>query len=151
MSFFNRGSNGRGANRGRGNWQRGHRRTRFSIHFDVDPWELNQLFQARFFNLVGHGILQPRLERPPFQSHQIVFGIRVPLHVSMQPELPTNDGWQEIVHQPTAHHHGWPTMSLPLLPPPLPKNPNPQAHHVVSPMQSSHADKRLKTDVPKPK
>jgi hypothetical protein len=28
-----------------GNWNRGHRRPRFSIHFDVDPQELNQLFQ----------------------------------------------------------------------------------------------------------
>jgi len=30
MSFF-----------GRGNWQRGHRRPQFSIHFDVDSEELN--------------------------------------------------------------------------------------------------------------
>jgi hypothetical protein len=56
MSFFSRGSNGRG-NRGRGNWKRGHKRPLFSIHFDVDPPELNQLFQAGFFNLVGQGIL----------------------------------------------------------------------------------------------
>jgi len=65
MSFFSRGNNGRG-NRGRGNWQRGHRRPQFSIHFDVDPHELNQLFQDGIFNLVGHGILQARPKRPPF-------------------------------------------------------------------------------------
>jgi hypothetical protein len=153
MSFFSRGNNGRGVNRGanRGNnWQRGHRRPQFSIHFDVDPQELNQLFQDGFFNLVGHGILQPHTERPPFQPHQNFSGIHVPPHVSMQPEPPANDGWQEIVHQPVAHHHGWPTVSFPLPPPPPPKNPNAQADHVVSPIQSSHASKRLKTDVPKP-
>jgi hypothetical protein len=65
MSFFSRGNNGRN-NRGRGNWNRGHRRPRFSIHFDVDPQELNQLFQDGFFNWVGHGIMHPRPERPPF-------------------------------------------------------------------------------------
>jgi hypothetical protein len=44
----------------------------FSIHFDVDPQELNQLFQDGFFNLVGQGVLQPhpRPDRPPFQPHQ---------------------------------------------------------------------------------
>jgi hypothetical protein len=48
---------------------------RFSIHFDVDPQELNQLFQAGFFNLVGHGILHPRPDRPPFQPPQNFPGI----------------------------------------------------------------------------
>jgi hypothetical protein len=67
MRFFSRGNNGRGVNRGRGNeWQRGHRRPGFSIHFWVDPQELNQLFQAGFFNLVGKGILQPISKRPHF-------------------------------------------------------------------------------------
>jgi hypothetical protein len=49
MSFFNRGSHGQG-NRGRGNWNRGPRRPRFSILFDVVSQELGQLFQAGFFN-----------------------------------------------------------------------------------------------------
>ena len=40
------------------------------------------------------------------------------------------------------------SLSLPPLAPP--KNPNAQANHVVSPMQSSHAIKKLKSDVPKP-
>jgi hypothetical protein len=149
MSFFSRGNNGRN-NRGRGNWHRGHRRPRFSIHFDVDPQELNQLFQVGFFNLVGHGILHPQPERPPFQQPQNFPGIHVPPHVSMQPEPPANDGWQEIVNQPASHHHGWPTISFPLPPPPPPINPNAQISHVVSPVQSSHASKRLKTGVPQP-
>jgi hypothetical protein len=68
----------------------------------------------------------------------------------MQPEPPVNDGWQEIVHQYVAHHQVWPTMSLPLPPPPMPKNPNAQVDHVVSPVQYCHASKRIKTDVPKP-
>jgi hypothetical protein len=112
----------------------GHRRPRFSIHFDVDPHDLNQLFQDSFFNLVGHGILHPRPKRPPFQPHQKKIGIHVPPHVSMQPEPPANDGWQDIVHQPTAHHHGFPIVSLSLPPPPSLKNPNPQADHFVSPL-----------------
>jgi hypothetical protein len=96
MSFFSRGSHGRN-NRGRGNWNRGPRRPRFSIHFDVDPQELNQLFQDGFFNWIGQGIVQPQPERPPFQPQNIP-GIHVPPHVSMQPEVPANDGWKEIVN-----------------------------------------------------
>jgi hypothetical protein len=47
MSFFNRGSHGRN-NRGRGNWNRGPIRPRFSIHFDTDPQELNNSFKMDF-------------------------------------------------------------------------------------------------------
>jgi hypothetical protein len=65
----------------------------FSIHFDDDPQELNQLFQAGFFNWVGHGILHPFPDKPPFQPHNF-HGIHVPPHVSMQPEVPTNDCWK---------------------------------------------------------
>jgi hypothetical protein len=121
MSFFSRGSNDISANRDIGNWEMGHRRPQFSIHFDVDQQELNLLFQVAFFNLVGHGILQPRPKIAPFQPHQNVFGICVPPHVSMQPKPPSHDGWKEIFHQPISHHHNWPTVSLPLLPPPPPK------------------------------
>jgi hypothetical protein len=42
--------------------------------------------------------------------------------VSLQPEIPVNDGWNEIIHDPQPHHHGWPTVSFPL-PPPPPKKP----------------------------
>jgi hypothetical protein len=146
MSFFSRGINGRN-NRGKGNWDRGHKRPKFSIHFDVDPQELNQLFHVGFFNWIGHVIMHPRPERPPFQPPQNVPDILVPPHVSLQLEFPANDGWQEIVNQSVSHHHGWPTMSLPL-PPHV--NPNVQIARVVSPVQSSHASKRLKTDIPQP-
>jgi hypothetical protein len=63
----------------------------------------------------------------------------VPPHVSMQPEVPENDGWQEIVHPTVSHHRGWPNLSLP--PPPPPVNPNAQISPAHSPVQSSHARK----------
>jgi hypothetical protein len=66
IRFFNRGSHGRG-NRGRGNWNRGPRRPRFSIHFDAESQELGQLFQVGFSNWIGKEVVQPSLERPPFQ------------------------------------------------------------------------------------
>jgi hypothetical protein len=66
IRFFNKGSHVRN-NRGRGNWNRGPRRHIFSIHFDVNPQELNHLFQDRFLNWIGNGIFHPRPKRPPFQ------------------------------------------------------------------------------------
>jgi hypothetical protein len=91
--------------------------------------------------------MHPRPERPPFQPLQNIPSIIIPPHVSLQPEVPANDGWQEIVNQPVSHHRGWPTMSFPF-PPPV--NPNVQVSCVVYPVQSSHASKRLKTDIPEP-
>jgi hypothetical protein len=87
-----------------------------------------------FFNLVGEGILQPRSKRPPFEPHQNFSSIRVPPHVSMQLELPANPDWQDIIHQPVEHHHGWPTISFPFPAPLSPFNPNAQADHVASPV-----------------
>jgi hypothetical protein len=66
----------------------------------------------------------------------------VPPHVSLQPEVPTNYGWKEIVNLTVSHHRGWPNLSLP---PPPPVNTNVQIALVHSPVQSSHASKRLKT------
>jgi hypothetical protein len=63
----------------------------------------------------------------------------------MQPEVLENDGWQDIVNLTNSHHHGWPKLSLP---PPPPVNTNVQISHVHSSIQSSHARKSLKTDVP---
>jgi hypothetical protein len=140
MSFFSRGSHGKG-NRGRGNWNRGHRRPRFSIHFHADSQELGRLFQARFFNWIGKGVVQPRPERPPFQAPQVP-GIPVPSHVSLQPKVPENYGWKEIFHPRVSKHRGWPNLSLPA---PPPNNRIFQAAPVHSPIQSSHASKRLKT------
>jgi hypothetical protein len=142
MSFFSRGSHGRN-NRGRVNWNRGPRRPRFSIHFDADPQELNQFVQAGFFNWIGKGVVQPRLDCPPFQP-QHVLGIHVPPHVSLQPKVPKNDRWQEIVHPVVSQHRGWPNLSLPAPPPPV--NPIVQISLARSPIQSSYTSKRLKIE-----
>jgi hypothetical protein len=87
MSFFNRGSGGRG-NRGRGRrpnefW--GNKRLCFFIHFDVDLDEFNHLLQIGFLNLAGQGAFQPRLppERPFYQPHNSLYGIPIQPHVSM--------------------------------------------------------------------
>jgi hypothetical protein len=66
--------------------------------------------------------------------------------VSLQPEAPANDEWQEIVNLVVSHHHGWPNMSLPL-PPPV--NPNVHIVCVDSHVQSSHSSKKLKINVPR--
>jgi hypothetical protein len=96
MSFFNKGIHGRG-NRGRGNWNRGPRRKRFSIHFDAYSQELSHLFQVGFFNWIGQGVVQPRPKKASFPSPACP-GIPIPPHVSLQPEVPENDRWKEIVH-----------------------------------------------------
>ena len=67
--------------------------------------------------------------------------------MSLHPEDPANDGWQEIFHQHVSHHRGWPTVSLPL-PPPV--NPNVKISPAISPVESLHANKILKNDIPQP-
>jgi hypothetical protein len=140
MRFFNRGSHGQG-NIGRRNLNRGPRRPRFSIHFDANLQELCQLFQFGFFNWIGKGVVQPRPEMPPFQAPEVP-GIPVPPHVSLQPKIPQNDRWKEIVHLTVSQHRGWPKLSLPA--PPL-VNQIFQDTSVQSPVKSSHASKRLKS------
>jgi hypothetical protein len=99
MSFFSRGSGGRG-NRGRGRrpndfW--GNKRLHFSIHFDVDSEEFNHLLQTGFLNLAGKGAFQPHPPpaRPSLQPHPNISGIHVSPHVSLPPEIPTNNGWND--------------------------------------------------------
>jgi hypothetical protein len=87
-------------------------------------------------------VVQPRIERPPFQAPH-VHGIPVPPHVSLQPEVPENDGWKEIVHLAVSQHCGWPNLSL-HAPPPI--NQIVQVSPSHSPLQSSHVRKRLKTE-----
>jgi hypothetical protein len=87
-------------------------------------------------------VVQPRPERPPFQAPHVP-GIPVPPHVSLQLEVPENDGSQEIVHLTISQHCGWPNCSLPA--PPL-INQIFQAAPAHSSIQSSHANKRLKTE-----
>jgi hypothetical protein len=77
---------------------------------------VNLLFQAIYFNWIGQGVVQPRPKRPPFQSPHVP-GIPVPSHVSLKPNVPKNDGWQEIVHPTVSQHCGWPNLSLPAPPP----------------------------------
>jgi hypothetical protein len=112
----------------------------FSIHFDADSQELGQLFQDGFFKWIGKGVVKASLERPPFQAPQFPC-IPMPPHVSLQLDVPKNDEWQEIVHLSVSQHRGWPNLSLPD-PPPI--NKIIQAAPVHSPVQSSHAIKRLK-------
>jgi hypothetical protein len=87
-------------------------------------------------------VVQPRPERPPFQVLQAP-GIPVPPHVSLKPEVPENDGWQEIFHLAVSQHHGWPNLSLPTTPP---ISLIVQAAPAHSPMWSSHARKMLKIE-----
>jgi hypothetical protein len=96
---------------------------RFSIHFDAYPQELNKLFQAIFFNWIGQGEVQPRLEKPPLQLQHVLVILVLP-HVLLQPEVPENDRWQDIVHPIVSQHPSWPNLSLPTPPPPA--NPNVQ-------------------------
>jgi hypothetical protein len=100
------------------------------------------LFQGIFFNYIGQGMVRPRPERPPFQSPQAP-SIHVPPHVSLQPAVPENGGWQEIVHLTVSQHRGWPNLSLPA---PSPINHIAQDAPVHSPFWSSHASKKLKTN-----
>ena len=69
--------------------------------------------------------------------------IPVPPHVSLQPKVPENNRWKEIVHPVVSQHRGWPNFSLPY---PPPKNQIVQVAPTHSPVQSSHASKRLKTE-----
>jgi hypothetical protein len=62
---------------------------------------------------------------------------------SLQPEVPENDGWKDIVHPTVSQHRGWPNLSL-SAPPSI--NQIFQDTPVHSPIQSSHARKRLKME-----
>jgi hypothetical protein len=51
------------------------KKMRFSIHFDVDSEEFNQLVQIGYLNIVGHPALPPPQAppNPPLQPHMIFF------------------------------------------------------------------------------
>jgi hypothetical protein len=68
----------------------------------------------------------------------------VPPHALLQPEVPENDRWQEIVHPAVSQHRGWPNLSLPAPPPSF--NPIFQVSPAHSHVQSSHTSKRLKIE-----
>jgi hypothetical protein len=88
MSFFSRGNHGKN-NRGWVNWNKG---PRFSIHFDVDPQELNQLFQVGLFKWIGKGIVQPRPERHPYQPQEIPVNLFLLMCPCNQKSLQMMDG-----------------------------------------------------------
>jgi hypothetical protein len=67
----------------------------------------------------------------------------MPPHVSLQPEVLENNVWKEVVHPTVSQHRGWPNLSLPAS---LPISRIFQASLSHSPVQSSHARKRLKTE-----
>jgi hypothetical protein len=150
MRFFSRGShNRRGNNRGRGlgPWKRGNKRLRFSIHFDADSEEFNQLLQTSFLNLVGQQAYRP----PPIpENPHPSIGIPVPNHNSSPLVMPERDGWKDIVHPPPRHSQGWPNIDHPQqppfhtwptgsFPPPPPLHPNLQPQS-----QASHAHHKAK-------
>jgi hypothetical protein len=59
-------------NQGRGNWNRGPRRPRFSIHFDADSQELGQLFQAGFLTGLGKEWSNLGLKGLPSKPHRFL-------------------------------------------------------------------------------
>ena len=63
---------------------------RFSIHFDVDSEEFNQLVQTGYLNIVGHlAFPQPQTpHNPPLQPHPSIVDFSEP-HVQ-----PANDTWE---------------------------------------------------------
>jgi hypothetical protein len=98
MNFFNRGNHGsRGNNSGRGLGpsKRGNKRLWFSIHFDADSEEFNQLLQTGFLNLVvQQSYIPPLIPEKPHPSISIPF----PNHVFSPLVRPEHDGWKNVVH-----------------------------------------------------
>jgi hypothetical protein len=95
------------------------KRTRFSIHFYDNSEEFNQLFQIDYLNLVGYPAFQqpqpPGI--PPLQSHPSI--AEIPKKPHMKPHVPpTNYGSRNVPANPPFGVVNYPTMSLPLLPPP---------------------------------
>jgi len=96
----------------------------FSIHFNANSEEFNWLVQIGYLNLAGHPTFQP--PHPPFiphvqpnglQPHSSIANILEKPHVQAQP--PVNDGWNNAPVNPPYGIGHWPTMSLPLPPPPF--------------------------------
>jgi hypothetical protein len=121
MSFFSRGNNrgGNGGNRGRRGrgpntfWQpRGHKKLRFSIHFDVDSDEFQEVIQTGHLNLGGQQAL-PQPQATPnviLQPHPGIVNIPESL---AQPHV---DGWGNLPANPSSRANQWP---MPPPPPPI--------------------------------
>jgi hypothetical protein len=82
MIFFSRGSHcrrGKKGDRGLGPWHRGNKKLIFSIHFDADSEEFNQLLRKGFLDLVVQKAYKPPLmHENPHPS----IDIPIPNHVS---------------------------------------------------------------------
>jgi hypothetical protein len=69
--------------------------------------------------------------------------------VSLPPEIPTNDGWNDVVNPPQNQVQGWPKVSFPLPPPP----PKWSSLHIASEASHAHSTqplKKLKSQVQEP-
>jgi len=86
---------------------RGKKILQFSINFDVDSEEFNQLLQIGFLKLAGKISFQPSPppEGPPLRPHTSIFVITVQPHVSLPHEIPTNYGWNDVVSPPQVQSH----------------------------------------------
>jgi hypothetical protein len=93
-------------------------------------------------NLVGKRSFQPPPppKEPPLHPYPSISDILVQPHVSLPHEIPTNDGWNNVVNPPQVQAHGWPTMSFPLPPPP----PKCHAFHIASEVSHAHFTQPLK-------
>jgi hypothetical protein len=121
MSFFSRG-NMRSNKGGRGKrpnmfWEQGiHKKSGFSIHFDVDSNEFNQLFQTSQINLSGKLFLPLAHPNEPLQSHHSIMEIHEP-HIH-----PANVGYNNNPTNPLFSSNAkWPTS---------PRDPHVQNHVV---------------------
>jgi hypothetical protein len=90
--FFSRGGHGRRRNNigtGLGPWKRGKKRLIFSLHFDADSEEFNQLMQTGFLNLAGQ-----QAYRPPLIPNNPHPSISIPIqnHVFAPLVSPEHDG-----------------------------------------------------------
>jgi len=65
-------------------------------------------------------------------------------HVSLQPEILVNNGWNDVVNPPQGQAHGWPTISLPL-PPLPPKHPAQNIGSITSHAHSTQPLKKIKS------
>jgi hypothetical protein len=102
---------------------------RFSIHFDTNSKEFNQLVQTDYLNLVGHPALPPPQAppAPPLQPHPSIVDFPKP------PMQPTNDGWENIYANPPSDIARWPDNPFPP-PPPMHYMP-----HVTSSPSMAHS------------
>jgi hypothetical protein len=95
--------------------QRGrNKRMIFSIHFDANSEEFNQLVQIGYLNLVGHPFVHPPQAHVAslLQPHLSIVDFLDSPHMQ-----PIDDSWENIPANPSSDIVHWPNVSLP--PPPI--------------------------------